>query len=72
MKKLLGFDIGGTKCAVVCGDENGNVFKKIRFDTTDFESTLKNLIDAGKALFQDDIVSLSVAYNGYCEEYGAV
>ena len=33
MSKFIGIDIGGTKCAVVVGDENGNITEKIRFDT---------------------------------------
>ena len=31
MCKFIGIDIGGTKCAVVVGDENGNIAEKIRF-----------------------------------------
>ena len=31
--RYIGVDIGGTKCAVVYGDENGNILKKERFDT---------------------------------------
>ncbi len=29
----LGLDIGGTKCAIVVGDKDFNILKKIRFDT---------------------------------------
>ena len=32
-KYLIGLDIGGTKCAVVLGDEKGNVVEKVRFAT---------------------------------------
>jgi glucokinase len=32
-KRLIGIDIGGTKCAVVWGDSDGNILDKIRFDT---------------------------------------
>ena len=28
MEMFLGFDIGGTKCAVVLGDANGEVYEK--------------------------------------------
>ena len=41
-----GVDIGGTKCAVSSGDENGRITKKIVFNTTDVEQTLHNIIDA--------------------------
>ena len=33
MKHYIGIDIGGTKCAVVRGDENGTVTAKVRFPT---------------------------------------
>ena len=39
----IGVDIGGTKCAVVKGDSNGNITDKIRFDTTTPEETLDNI-----------------------------
>src|SRR5690554_421163 len=32
-KYYLGIDIGGTKCAVVLGDQNFNILKKFQFDT---------------------------------------
>ena len=64
MKKLLGFDIGGTKCAVVLGDGGGNVFKKIRFETTDYETSLQALLAAGEELFEEDVVALGVSCGG--------
>lgn len=64
MAKYLGFDIGGTKCAVVLGDENGNVFEKRRFETTCYEETLQNLLQAGKELFREDVVALGVSCGG--------
>ena len=30
----IGIDIGGTKCAVILGDESLNIIKKVKFDTT--------------------------------------
>ena len=42
----IGIDIGGTKCAVVYGDENGNVITKERFDTTGVNETLENIFSA--------------------------
>ena len=40
-----GIDIGGTKCAVVLSDDNGNILKKERFPTVGFEETLAKIID---------------------------
>ena len=64
MEKFLGFDIGGTKCAVVLGDRDGNVEKKIRFETTDFDATLDALLKAGEALFEEDVAALGVSCGG--------
>ena len=64
MGRFLGFDIGGTKCAVVLGDENGCVFRKIRFETTTFSETLAALLEAGKELFEDDVLALGVSCGG--------
>jgi len=35
--RYLGVDIGGTKCAVVWGDSEGNILDKIRFETRTYE-----------------------------------
>lgn len=43
---LIGIDIGGTKCAVVQGDENGNILGKIRMDTGNVHDTLENIFSA--------------------------
>lgn len=64
MEKYLGFDIGGTKCAVVLGDEKGNVLRKIRFDTTDVTATLQALLEAGDQLFEEDVMALGVSCGG--------
>ena len=39
----IGIDIGGTKCAVILGDENLNIIKKVRFDTTTKDETLERI-----------------------------
>lgn len=44
-KMYTGIDIGGTKCAVVLSDDNGNILKKERFPTVGFEETLAKIID---------------------------
>ena len=41
--KLIGVDIGGTKCAVVLGDENGNIIDKIKFPTSDVNTTIEKI-----------------------------
>jgi glucokinase len=44
---LLGFDIGGTKCAVIYGIQEGDnltIVDKIKFATTNVEETIQNLL----------------------------
>lgn len=45
MKYYLGFDIGGTKCAVVVGDESGKVVAKTKIPTTTVDETLTKIFD---------------------------
>ncbi len=50
---LLGIDIGGTKCAVIYGiDHDGQIeiADKVRFDTTDVNTTLSTIIQELKGL----------------------
>lgn len=42
----VGIDIGGTKCAVVLGDAEGRIVKKIKFETTDKEETISRIFNA--------------------------
>lgn len=58
MHRIIGLDIGGTKCAVLLADayENIEIIKKIRFETrTDlgFEQTKVNLFAAVKELLSE-------------------
>ncbi len=46
MTYYIGIDIGGTKCAVIRGDESGRVIDKIRFPTTSPEETLHAIYSA--------------------------
>lgn len=51
VQNLLGIDIGGTKCAVIYGvDTDGvlDIVDKIRFDTTDKDSTVASILEAVK------------------------
>ena len=50
MEMYLGIDIGGTKCALVLGDESGEVQKKVRFETTDKDTTLTRIFAEADAL----------------------
>ena len=54
----LGIDIGGTKCAVVLGDENG-IVKKIRFATTDYHETMENIRAAIREMGDFDAIGIS-------------
>lgn len=53
MNYYLGLDIGGTKCAVILGDENGTVLSKRRFPTADCASTLEALMTASRELIAE-------------------
>lgn len=64
MKEYIGVDIGGTKCAVVRADENGNIIEKKRFDTTDVDGTLSNVITAVKAMRGDKTAHIGVSCGG--------
>ncbi|MBO7304333.1 MAG: ROK family protein [Clostridia bacterium] len=64
MKRFLGLDIGGTKCAVVKGDAEGHVDREIKFETTDFNATLAGLLAACDELFDATIVAIGVSCGG--------
>ena len=50
MEMYLGIDIGGTKCALVLGDESGEVLQKVRFETTDKDTTLTRIFAEAEEL----------------------
>lgn len=54
----IGIDIGGTKCAVVLGDEK-QIVNKISFLTEDVENTLKKIIDAVHRIGEGDAIGIS-------------
>lgn len=54
----LGIDIGGTKCAVVLGDEKG-IYGKMRFDTTSCENTMAEIISAAHSFSGFDGIGVS-------------
>lgn len=53
--EFLGIDIGGTKCAVVRGNEKGEILEKIKFATTSVEETLENIFEAAEKLKQNSV-----------------
>lgn len=55
---FTGIDIGGTKCAVVTGDENG-IKNKIKFATTTVDETLDNIFAAVEKLGANNAVGVS-------------
>lgn len=50
MERYLGIDIGGTKCALVLGNAQGEVLQKIRFATTDRDGALGSILQAADQL----------------------
>lgn len=58
MKRYIGIDIGGTKCAVVKGDLEGGVSEKIRFETTERDETLARILDAVERLMPADAIGV--------------
>ena len=56
---IIGIDIGGTKCAVVRGNENGEIIKKVMFATTDRDRTLQMIIDAVDSMGAFDAIGIS-------------
>ena len=69
----IGIDIGGTKCAVVLGDENGNIIKKKRISTSDCKSTIKNLTDIVKEMSDESgVISAGVSCGGPLDEKNGI
>lgn len=56
---FVGIDIGGTKCAVVKGDKDGNISEKIRFDTTSYDETMANIISAVASMGECAAIGIS-------------
>lgn len=57
--KYAGIDIGGTKCAVVLGNENFNVIKKVSFPTTTFDETLQRITEEITNIGEFDAIGIS-------------
>ena len=50
VKQYIGIDIGGTKCAVILGDGEGNILYKVKFPTTDVRATIDRILDASEQM----------------------
>lgn len=59
----IGIDIGGTKCAVVCG-VGTNIEQKVRFETTDRDSTLARIFAETEKLMSDGVDAIGVSCGG--------
>ena len=57
--KLIGIDIGGTKCSVVTGDETGKVTAKTKIETKGYKQTLTEIFDAVREAGKADAVGIS-------------
>ena len=55
MNYYIGIDIGGTKCAVVRGDEAGNVTTKVRFSTTTPSETQNRIYETVDKLIAEGV-----------------
>ena len=55
----LGIDIGGTKCAVVLGNEKGEILRKVRFETMDKDSTIEKLIEITREMGEFQSIGIS-------------
>lgn len=57
--KYVGIDIGGTKCAVVLGNEKGDILNKVKFDTTTFPETFHRIIAETQNIGKCDAIGIS-------------
>lgn len=64
MKEYIGIDIGGTKCAVVRGNEQGMILEKIRFSTREKDKTLALILENTGKLLTDRTESIGVSCGG--------
>ena len=68
----IGIDIGGTKCAVIRG-AGRDISEKLRFPTTDFESTLNDIFEAVKKLITPDCAAIGISCGGpFDPEHGVI
>lgn len=56
---FIGIDIGGTKCAVTKSNQTGEICKKIKFSTTDYEETMRNILQSVRELGSAHAIGIS-------------
>lgn len=61
--KLLGIDIGGTKCAVVVGNEKGEIIAKEKFPTGSVNDTLEKILSTAERM-NDGCVAVGISCGG--------
>lgn len=64
MKEYIGIDIGGTKCAVVLGNERGEIVRKLRFPTQGRDETLERIFESADELRADRAAAIGVSCGG--------
>ena len=64
MNEYIGIDIGGTKTAIVRGDENGTILEKKRFATTTKGETLEMIFQSVADLKTDQTKAIGVSCGG--------
>ena len=62
--RYLGIDIGGTKCAVVLGDEKGQILKKLKIDTGAYRDTMEKLISMAEELMIPEVKAIGISCGG--------
>lgn len=82
MENLIGLDIGGTKCSVIWGVDDGNgieIRDKIKFQTTGVDETLANLVASThdildrNALDRENVRAIGVSCGGpLCSRTGVI
>ncbi|MBQ6473776.1 MAG: ROK family protein [Victivallales bacterium] len=61
---IVAVDIGGTKCQVATARPDGTVLSAVRFDTTDKENTLQNILEAVDGLRPGEAPVFGVSCGG--------
>ncbi len=65
----IGLDIGGTKCAVILGDENMNILKREAFATVGVNETLEMLYEkVGEIVKEYEIAGIGISCGGPLDE----
>ncbi len=76
IKYYLGMDIGGTKCAVVLGDDEGHILAKERFETAETPRpypAMDRMIALGKRLAADKkIEAVGISCGGPLDAVGGI